>query len=73
MRKTTGCADMCGKRLKCEYVRETAKSAILHPPHLIVASETNILDIGRFRNANGGTAFGRGRFCSFILLTKRYI
>ena len=27
-----------GNGLKCEYVRETAKSAISHPPHLIVAS-----------------------------------
>ena len=27
-----------GNVLKCKYVRETAKSAISHPPHLIVAS-----------------------------------
>ena len=32
------CVDMCGNGLMCEYVRETAKSAILHPPHLNVAS-----------------------------------
>ena len=29
------CAGNC---LKCGYVREMAKSAILHPPHLNVAS-----------------------------------
>ena len=27
-----------GNGLKCEYVRQTAKSAIPHPPHLIVAA-----------------------------------
>ena len=42
------CAKKCEKRLivqicagnglKCEYVRETAKSAIMHPLHLNVAS-----------------------------------
>ena len=38
VRKTTGCADMCENGLKCENVRETAKSAI--PPHLNFASDT---------------------------------
>ena len=28
-----------GNGLKCDYVRETAKSAITHPQHLIVATE----------------------------------
>ena len=48
MRDASNSAKKCEKRLvvmifagnglKCEYVRETAKSAISHPPHLIVAS-----------------------------------
>ena len=48
MREASHCAKKCEKRLvvrmcarndlKCEYVRETAKSAIPHPPHSIVAS-----------------------------------
>ena len=47
MREAPNCAKKCGKGLvvwicagnglKCEYVRETAKSAIAHPPHLNVA------------------------------------
>ena len=39
MRKRLVVRICAGNRLKCEYVRETAKSAIPHPPHLIVASE----------------------------------
>ena len=36
---------MCaaGNCLKCEYLRGTAKSGILHPLHLIVASDLNIM------------------------------
>ena len=44
MQVAQNCAKKCKKRLvvwicaanglKCEYVRETTKSAILHPPHL---------------------------------------
>ena len=39
VRKTTVSA---GNGLKCEYMRETAKSVILHPPHLYVVSELSI-------------------------------
>ena len=45
MQNCAGSSKLCEKRLvvriyggnglKCEYVRETAKSAIPHPPHLI--------------------------------------
>ena len=48
MREAPNCAKECenrlvvriyaGNSLKCEYVRETAKSAILHTPHLSGAS-----------------------------------
>ena len=48
MREAPNCAKKCEKRLvvricagnslMCEYVRETAKSAIPHPPHFIFAS-----------------------------------
>ena len=48
VREAPNCAKKCEKRLvericagnglKCEYVRETAKSAIPHPPHFIFAS-----------------------------------
>ena len=49
MREAPNCAEKCEKRLivricagnglKCENVRETAKSAIPHPPHFIFASD----------------------------------
>ena len=49
MREAPNCAEKCEKRLivqicagnglKCENVRETAKSAISHPPHFIFASD----------------------------------
>ena len=34
-----------GNGLKCEYVREMAKSAIPHPPHLNVASGFKLVPI----------------------------
>ena len=42
VRKTTDCADMyicAGNGLKCENVRETAKSSIPHTLHFILTSE----------------------------------
>ena len=51
MREAPNCAEKCEKRLivriyagnglKCENVRETAKSAMLHPRHFIFASVAN--------------------------------
>ena len=52
MREAPNCEKKCERRLvvrtcaenglKCEYVRETAKSATPHPPHLIVASVRSV-------------------------------
>ena len=59
MREAPNCAEKCEKRLivqicaginglKCENVRETAKSEIPHPPHFIFASvaEGNYRTVG---------------------------
>ena len=58
MRKSAKNGLKCGLRicarngLKCEYVRETAESAIQHPPHLIVASGNCYLETS-FTNKSG--------------------
>ena len=58
MREAPNCAEKREKRLivricagnglKCENVRETAKSAIPHPPHFIFASECLVLFLLKF-------------------------
>ena len=60
MRVAPNCAKKCEKRLvvricaenglDCDYVRETAKSAIPHTPHLNITSDFNIIYLQR--NAN---------------------